>query len=621
MNQLLESANTHYKKPEQIRLAYLDGIRGIAALYVVFVHSWYYSDSVSSPPMLWLPMTKLLRYGIFAVVIFIVLSGYCLMLPIVRSDKGYFSGGLLGFFKRRIRRILPPYYAALLLCMLMGGLILWLEQTTNLSWYDGTMNPLQGLFSPNFSGHDLIIYFLLLQNFVLDINNINGPTWTVAVEWQIYFVFAILLIPIWRRLGLFYTVAIAFAVGLTISYLMGSEVSSRACPWFLGLFALGMAAAEINFSQKPSLLRLKTSLPWGILAAIFACLAFLTESLRFSALPGLAQWIVHSFVALGTSCFLIYCTNFLTKGKALPPVIGFLESRWVVALGIFSYSLYITHAPVVWLVHQLLLSQQLSPTMMAAKWLLYAVPSSLLVAYLFHRAFEKPFMSHFSAKVKSQRTSSTDLAKSDEGWDVLIGGEYTGTHTRLATSVKQLLEWLREYMSVDTVTLLLPVRDRQNLAVYATLGLEEEIVQKIRIPIGQGFAGRISASKQPTIVNNLKEVEVVSPILRHRGLRSLVGIPLPIEQSQMGVLHVGTFESHNFTERDVQQLQLIAKLIGSMVADAKVLSFEQDCRNTSYLNSRESMTRFLQLPSHVNLINTLHQVFVLNFSTLEFKVS
>ena len=621
MNQLSESVNTHYKKPERIRLAYLDGIRGIAALYVVFVHSWYYSDSVSPPSMLWLPMTKLLRYGIFAVVIFIVLSGYCLMLPIVRSDKGYFSGGLLGFFKRRIRRILPPYYAALLLCMLMGGLILWLEQMIDLSWYDATMNPLQGLFSPNFSGHDVVVYFLLLQNFVLDINNINGPTWTVAVEWQIYFVFAILLIPIWRRLGLFYTVAIAFAVGLIMSYLMGSEVSSHACPWFLGLFALGMAAAEINFSQKPSLLRLKTSLPWGILAAIFACLAFVIESLRFGALPGLAQWIVHSCVALGTGCFLIYCTNFLTKGKALPPIIGFLESRWVVALGIFSYSLYITHAPVVWFVHQLLLSQQLSPTMMAAKWLLYAVPSSLLVAYLFHRAFEKPFMSHFSDKVKSQRTNSTDLAKSDEGWDVLIGGEYTGTQTRLATSVKQLLEWLREYMSVDTVTLLLPVRDRQNLAVYATLGLEEEIVQKIRIPIGQGFAGGISASKQPTIVNNLKEVEIVSPILRHRGLRSLVGIPLPIEQSQMGVLHVGTFESHNFTERDVQQLQLMAKLIGSMVADAGVLSFEQDCHNTSYLNSKESLTRFLQLPSQGNLINTLHQVFVLNFSTLKFKVS
>ncbi len=67
----------------RIRLAYLDGIRGLAALYVVLVHSWALDDALQ-PSLLWLPVTKLLRYGIFAVVIFIVLSGYCLMLPVVR---------------------------------------------------------------------------------------------------------------------------------------------------------------------------------------------------------------------------------------------------------------------------------------------------------------------------------------------------------------------------------------------------------------------------------------------------------------------------------------------------------------------------------------------------------
>lgn len=614
MNQLTESAKTHAQKTERIRLAYLDGIRGLAALYVIFVHSWYFSDSALQPTLLLLPMTKLLRYGIFAVVIFIVLSGYCLMLPIVRSDKGYFSGGLPGFFGRRIRRILPPYYAALLLCVLVGGIILCLEQTINLSWYDVEINHLQGLFSPNFSVHDLLVYVLLIQNFVSDIHKINGPTWTVAVEWQIYFVFAILLIPIWRRLGLLSTVAIAIAVGLTLTYVMGSEVSAHACPWFLGLFALGMAAAEINFSHKPSLLRLKTSLPWGVMAASFASLAFLTEWLRFGLLPGLAQWIVHYCVALGTSCFLIYCTNFLTNDKKLPPILQFLESRWVVALGVFSYSLYITHAPVVWLVHQLLLSQQLSTTMMTVKWFFYAVPLSLVVGYLFHRVFERPFMSHFSSKLKSQTTDRTNLAKSEQGWNALTGEEQAG----LSTSVKKLLEWLREHMSVDTVTLLLPVRDRQNLAVYATLGLEEEIVQQIRIPIGKGFAGRIAANKQPMIVNNLNEVEVVSPILRNRGLQSLVGIPLPVKQSDMGVLHVGTFESHNFTERDVQQLELIAKLIGSIVADAGVLSFEP----THHLESglEVLMTRFLYLPCYLQLVK-MYRAILLNLSAFEFKVS
>ncbi|WP_017314805.1 acyltransferase family protein [Mastigocladopsis repens] len=403
-NKIHESSDTYSEKPsnQRLRLAYLDGIRGLAALYVVLVHCWDANLSEAlQPALLWLPITKFLRYGIFAVVIFIVLSGYCLMLPVVRSNKRYLSGGLLGFFKRRIRRILPPYYAAMLLCVLIGVLILWSKQIAALDWNSERLNILNGLFSPIFSFHDVLVYLLLIQNFDLHLNQINGPTWTIAVEWQIYFIFAILLIPIWRRLGLLSTVTIAFLVGITLNYLLG-EVSQNVHPWFLGLFALGMAAAEISFSQKPSLMRIKNSLPWSSLAAVFACLAFLTEWLRFEYVTGMEQWIVHYFVAFGTACFLIYCTKFVMNGKPLPSVVRVLETPWVVALGIFSYSLYITHAPVIWLVHQLLLNFQLSPTLMAVKWLLIAVPLSILVGYIFHLIFERPFMSHYSVNVKSR---------------------------------------------------------------------------------------------------------------------------------------------------------------------------------------------------------------------------
>jgi len=94
------------------------------------------------------------------------------------------------------------------------------------------------------------------------------------------------------------------------------------------------------------------------------------------------------------------------------------------------------------------------------------------------------------------------------GWN--LGEQHNYTTTRLATSLKKLIEWLHEYMSVDTVTLLLPVADQQNLIVHTTIGLEEEIVQQIRIPIGGGIAGRIAASSEPMIVNDLSAVEVQS---------------------------------------------------------------------------------------------------------------
>ncbi|WP_243902412.1 acyltransferase family protein [Aetokthonos hydrillicola] len=595
-------------------MAYLDGIRGLAALYVVLVHSCDYNLSVPlEPALLWLALAKFLRYGIFAVVTFIVLSGYCLMLPIVRSNKRYFSGGLLEFFKRRIRRILPPYYAALIFCMLISGLVLWLENEGILGLSKEKFGELQGLFSPTFSFHDLLVYALLIQNLGLHFNKINGPTWTVAVEWQIYFVFAILLIPIWRRLGLWATLGISFVLGLSLKYLMGDEIAFNVCPWFIGLFALGMAAAEINFSKKPSLMRLNKSLPWGVLSIVFASLAFLTEWLRFGRVVGLEQWIVHYFVGLGAACLLIYCTNLLLNGKQLPPLLRLLESPWAVTLGVFSYSLYITHAPVVWLVHQLLLSLNLSPTLMATKWLIIGVPSSLMVAYLFHVAFERPFMSHFSVNIKSQKTKKNISPNSYNGLNASFDGDLTSTETKFSNSLKKLLEWLQDYMSVDTVTLLLPVKDQQDLAVYATLGLEEEIVQKIRIPIGRGFAGRIASSREPMIVNNLSNIEIVSPILREKGLQSLVGIPLPVKQNSIGVLHIGTFKSKQFTERDVKQLKEIANLIESMIADAGSADSELPTRSQENWNKP-----FVKGPN--TYINTLYQFFTSNLETLKARL-
>ena len=82
-----------------------------------------------------------------------------------------------------------------------------------------------------------------------------------------------------------------------------------------------------------------------------------------------------------------------------------------------------------------------------------------------------------------------------KGWYGFLRGEQNATKSEFDPSLQSLLEWLREYRSLDTVTLLLPTDNRQSLAVYATIGLEEEIVQQIRIPLGQGIAGRIAAKQ------------------------------------------------------------------------------------------------------------------------------
>src|SRR4051812_10624228 len=97
--------------PRAERFDFLDGLRGLAALYVVLHHA---SQDVPAPMLRgWAAAARfLLRHGHFAVAVFIVLSGYCLMRPVARDASRQIRGGTLAYLRRRAWRILPPYYAA-----------------------------------------------------------------------------------------------------------------------------------------------------------------------------------------------------------------------------------------------------------------------------------------------------------------------------------------------------------------------------------------------------------------------------------------------------------------------------------------------------------------------------
>jgi len=139
-----------------------------------------------------------------------------------------------------------------------------------------------------------------------------------------------------------------------------------------------------------------------------------------------------------------------------------------------------------------------------------------------------------------------------------------------------LLDCIRQVMEVDTVTILLRTEAGQQLTVHASLGLEEEIAAGIRIPIGHGFAGNIAARNELMIVDDLSTVEVVSPILRNKGIQSMLGVPLLSEDRMIGVFHIGTFRPRHFNRDDAHLMQLIADRLGLAIAPllehGKVLS-------------------------------------------------
>ncbi|MFN6571855.1 acyltransferase [Dendronalium sp. ChiSLP03b] len=376
---------------KRIHLHYLDGLRGLASLYVVLVHV---EPAIGDQlPMHWSFFVRTMKYGAFSVISFIVLSGYVLMLPVVRSENGHLPGSLINYIKRRSRRILPPYYMALFICLLLGSVVFTLEKFTGFQWNEEAGI---GSFSPRFSLIDVISHLLLVHNLSEGTyTTINPPMWTVATEWQIYFLFPLLLLPIWRRFGLLPLINIAFAIGIIPIYLLNG-LFEQANPWLLGVFCLGMAAADIGFSQKPKLIAIRNFLPWGRLAIIFTCIAFITEWRRL----GLHIWINQSFAGLAFACLFIALTKCLIEDKQPPLILQIVQHPWAIALGTFSYSLYLIHGPVLVFVRYFLFYLPISPDMFAAASYLVGTAMSLIIAYWFYLFFERPFMSSFLKKRK-----------------------------------------------------------------------------------------------------------------------------------------------------------------------------------------------------------------------------
>ena len=121
-----------------------------------------------------------------------------------------------------------------------------------------------------------------------------------------------------------------------------------------------------------------------------------------------------------------------------------------------------------------------------------------------------------------------------------------------------LLERVKAVLNADTATVLLLDQASGQLAATAASGIEEEVRQGVRIPLGEGFAGRVAATRQPVVLNQVDHATVRNPLLVDRGIKSVLGVPLLAGGEVIGVLHVGSVTGRQFAPEDVELLQLAA---------------------------------------------------------------
>ncbi|PWT77214.1 MAG: hypothetical protein C5B60_03090, partial [Chloroflexi bacterium] len=126
--------------------------------------------------------------------------------------------------------------------------------------------------------------------------------------------------------------------------------------------------------------------------------------------------------------------------------------------------------------------------------------------------------------------------------------------------IPRLIECVQRVMDVDNVAILRLDDTEQMLVMYTVRGPEEAVADQVRVPLGQGVAGRIVASGEPLFIPDLSKAEVVNSFLSQH-LRSLLGVPLRAAGRSFGVIHVSTVQQRKFTATEVHLLELVADRI------------------------------------------------------------
>jgi putative methionine-R-sulfoxide reductase with GAF domain len=168
-------------------------------------------------------------------------------------------------------------------------------------------------------------------------------------------------------------------------------------------------------------------------------------------------------------------------------------------------------------------------------------------------------------------------------------------HLDMERLLAELLERVSDILGVDTAAILLREPNSNQLVARAARGLEAEVRQGVRIPLGTGFAGKIAAESRPVKLDRVDHTTVANPILWESGIRSMLGVPLLAGGDLIGVLHVGSLSNRHFTSDDANLLQIVGDRVALAV-------------QASLLEEERSAARALQrvlLPSDLPELPTL----------------
>ncbi|MFV0197096.1 acyltransferase [Empedobacter falsenii] len=355
----------------KIRFEFLDGLRGLSSLWVLLFHSLLFNGyniegkhAIKwSDNLLLFILQKPLSIGYLAVPIFIVLSGFCLALPVINNDL-ILKGGFKRYITRRAKRLIPPYYIALFFSLALIFCFPILQELKSTAW-DSKLPITNG---------SIASHLFLMHNFNPNwIYKINGAHWSIATEWQIYWLFPLMLI-LWKKTNWI----ISFIIFAIISLVLHKYIHFTA-PEFIILFFFGVICSYFSIKakrfQKINLISSTTIV--GITFITFMLREY--EKLHMNIIVGL----VISYFIYSLTTYKRFNSN----------KIIFLENKKVEFLGKISYSMYLIHGPIL-AIFNLFLLKYLNITDDLRQLIIFLFCTIIIipVSTLFYNFIERKFL-------------------------------------------------------------------------------------------------------------------------------------------------------------------------------------------------------------------------------------
>jgi peptidoglycan/LPS O-acetylase OafA/YrhL len=381
----------------------LDAMRGAAALVVVAYHALGVAQQTAFTGwQWWFPQITayLVHFAFAGIYLFFVISGFCIHLFWAKAHAAGVQNPLINFsifWKRRVRRLYPPYFAALALYLVylayktpvhVSGFYLW----------------------------DVFLHLFMLHN--LDPRTaytINGAFWTLAIEEQLYLAYFLLLF-LRIRYGWTRTLLLCFSARVVwlitsrgLSEPLGFHIpltEAAATNWFI--WALGALSVEaaLGITKLPAWCY-RISVGGLALGCAMTLAQLLPMTDQTSWVHDVGWLVMHPAWGIGFFILVNYAVaaeqRWRLQSLRVPRLIPALAS-----IGLISYSLYLTHSFVLmhwyWFGFTRLHIRTIS--------LLVMIPLSVAFAWLFFRVCERPFMA--SAVTKTPAKSNYPAVDQDE---------------------------------------------------------------------------------------------------------------------------------------------------------------------------------------------------------------